>query len=141
MRHVSFYVSGHGLGHATRVLAVVRRLLEEPGWTAEIRTSAPRWCFERVIGSRCRFEMIDLEPGVVQSDSFHHDLDATCDSWRAHLRALPSRAKAEAHALRRGDAEIVLSDVSPLGCAAAAAASLPWLDNHMSPWKRAEPFR
>jgi hypothetical protein len=45
---VVFYISGHGLGHASRDIEVMRALLaRRPDLPIVVRTSAPRWLFER----------------------------------------------------------------------------------------------
>ncbi len=46
---VVFYISGHGLGHATRAIEVLRALAtRDPAAPPRVvvRTSAPRWLFD-----------------------------------------------------------------------------------------------
>ncbi|HWP99098.1 MAG TPA: hypothetical protein VNK92_01385, partial [Vicinamibacterales bacterium] len=49
---IACYVSGHGLGHASRVIEVLRALRAVGGGTVRIvvRTAAPRWLFELTLG-------------------------------------------------------------------------------------------
>jgi hypothetical protein len=132
---IAYYVTGHGFGHASRAQAVIEELLAaHPGWRVELRTTAPLRAFPGLgIADReppetrvCRVE-VDLDPGVVQRDSFDHDLSATAEAWlelSANAEAIIAR---EVDALRAAEARLVLSDVSPLACAIASAAGLPAL--------------
>ena len=80
---ICFYTTGHGFGHAARDLAVVERLLDDGRVQVEVRTSTPRWFFDDLLGRRFTYAEVDLDPGVVQSDSFNHDLPATAAAWEA----------------------------------------------------------
>ena len=46
--NILFYVSGHGFGHSVRVIEVIENLGRVmPGIRVHIRSSAPRWLYER----------------------------------------------------------------------------------------------
>jgi hypothetical protein len=123
---VFFYISGHGFGHASREIEVVNALLG--GRSAPeivIRSSAPRWLFDRNV--RGPFTLIDgpCDTGVVQIDSLRLDAAETIRRAAAFHRQLPARVAAEAALLRAHDARLVVSDAPPLACAAAQAAGVP----------------
>jgi hypothetical protein len=120
-----FYVTGHGFGHASRDQAVIEELLDHPGWSAEIRTSAPEWVFGDLLGERCAFSRAELDPGVVQHDSFRHDLPATLVAWTRCLEREGELTRAEAAHLRDTGTDLVVADISPLACTAARRAGLP----------------
>ena len=47
---VFFYISGHGFGHAARQIEVINALgASRPGVDIVVRTSAPRWLFDRTV--------------------------------------------------------------------------------------------
>src|SRR5579863_5217280 len=76
------YVSGHGFGHATRMSAVLQELLRIcPAVRFEIRTMAPTRLFSE-LGAAARVSPCQLDVGLIQSDVFHHDLDATLGTLR-----------------------------------------------------------
>ena len=127
MPRACFYVSGHGFGHAARVQAVVEALLQDASWTVEIRTSAPRWFFQRLLSERCTLASVQLDPGVVQQDVFHHDPRATRRAWAALLDNAEGLAEQEASHLRASGCSVVLGDMVPLAFAAARAAGVPSL--------------
>ena len=128
MLRVCFYITAHGFGHASRCQAVAAQLLaERPDAKVELRTGAPRWFFDWLLGERCTLTRptCTLDPGVVQSDSFHHDVPATLHAWQELLARQPALVADEAEHLRRSACQVVVSDVAPLPLAAARRANLP----------------
>ena len=139
---ICFYTTGHGFGHAGRDLAVIERLLDDQRIQVEVRTSAPRWFFDDLLGQRFTHTEVNLDPGVVQSDSFNHDLSATASAWEAVMADAEATVAREAAHLRASACSVVVADVAPLACAAAARAGLPCLllGNWLWDWIL-EPYR
>ncbi|MEP6916507.1 MAG: hypothetical protein ABJC89_12715, partial [Acidobacteriota bacterium] len=129
MAAVFFYISGHGFGHASREIEVINALLVGgPGRSAPaivIRSSAPRWLFDRNV--RGPFTLIEgpCDTGLVQIDSLHLDAPESIRRAAAFHRQLPGRVETEAALLRSHDARLAISDAPPLACAAARAAGIP----------------
>lgn len=128
---ITLYVTGHGLGHASRCEAVAEAILAaRPDAAVELRTSVPRSRFAglwEAAGARGLHTRASLDPGVVQSDSFHHDLEATLGAWSSALANRDALAAQEAAHLRASGTQVVVSDVSPFACLAAWRAGLPAL--------------
>jgi len=128
MHRVCIYVTAHGFGHAARCQAVAELLLEA-GVAVEFRTGAPRWFFDWLlaISEQCilRDPGVILDPGVVQSDSFSHDVPATLHAWQHLLARADELCALEATYLRGERFDVVVSDVAPLPLAAARQAGLP----------------
>ena len=133
-RTLVFYVSGHGFGHAARVIEVINAIFalrEDVRIIA--RTSAPQWLFDRTVhrnderASAARFDRSELttDTGVVQIDSLHVDERATVDRARAFLRTFDDRVEVEAAFLQQRGVSLVVADTPPLGIAAAKRAGLP----------------
>lgn len=123
---VFFYVSGHGFGHAIRQIEIINALSALDGSIPiTVRTSAPRWLFERT--ARARYTLIEAEvdTGVVQRDSLTLDEAKTIERAAMFYGDLQRLAGEEAALLRRHRATIVVSDAPPLACAAAASAGVP----------------
>ena len=126
MATVVFYVSGHGFGHSSRQVEVIRSLLARgPGLDVIIRTSAPPWLFERGLDGRVRVDALDTDTGVVQVDSLTVDVDASiARAWTFHER-LDELTATEARHLTACHAALVVGDIPPLAFAAAARAGVP----------------
>lgn len=121
-----FYVSGHGLGHAARQLEVMKALLARaPATQIHVRTSAPRWLFDRNAPPGIHLHAIEVDPGVVQPDSLTIDEAQTIRRARAFYADFDDRVEVEATFLREAEVDLVVSDIPPLACAAAARAALP----------------
>jgi L-arabinokinase len=123
---VFFYISGHGFGHASRQIEIINSLgAARPDLAIVVRTSAPRWLFDRTARVPLTLVTGDTDTGVVQIDSLHLDERATIQRAGQFYRTLPERAQEEAALLRARDARLVVADAPPLGCASAAAAGIP----------------
>ena len=121
-----FCISGHGFGHSSRQVELANALAPlVPDLAIVMRTSAPRWLFDRTV--RVPFTWLEgaCDTGIVQIDSLHLDESATIRHAAEFYRDLPRHIEDEAAILRKHDARLVISDAPPLACAAAAAAGIP----------------
>ena len=138
---VLFYVSGHGLGHASRDIEVIRTLAaREPQTRIVVRTSAPRWIFDRTAPPRVEVQPAEVDTGIVQIDSLRIDEQATVADAARFYAEFDRRADAEAGILRRNGVDLVVGDIPPLAFAAAARAGIPSvaLGNFTWDWVYAE---
>jgi L-arabinokinase len=122
---VFFYISGHGLGHASREIEVINVLASRiPGLDIVVRSSVPRWLFDRAI--RAPFSLIEgpCDTGVVQIDSLRLDAEETIRRAVAFYGDLPRIVAEEAALLHAHDAVFVVTDAAPAACAAADAAGV-----------------
>ena len=123
---VVFAISGHGFGHASRQTAIMRALhRRRPEVAIAIRTSAPRWLFERALDFPFSFEAVEVDAGVVQVDSLEVDVSASIRRAAAFYRSLDERIDTEARTLTAAAADLVVGDIPPLACAAAGRAGIP----------------
>ena len=126
MPSVFFYISGHGFGHASRQVEVINAFgVRRPDLTIVVRTSAPRWLFDRTARVPITLISGECDTGVVQIDSLRLDEPLTIQRADEFYRTLDGRARQEAGLLAAHEARFVVSDAPPLGCSAAAAAGVP----------------
>lgn len=150
-RHdVVFYVSGHGLGHAARAAAVAGALrrLEGPRLRLAARSAGPAWLLAEGDPATVVHPSTPaaLDPGAVQRTVLDVDVPATARAHAAFAPRFEARAAEEAAWLRAVGARVVVADVAPLGCAAAARAGIPALvvgnfgwDALLGTWTHAHP--
>ena len=126
MQAIVFYISGHGYGHASRQTAVIQALKARcADLRVVVRTSAPRWLFDRSPAAPVEVVPGAVDTGVVQVDSLTVDVGASIDeAWAFHER-LPARSEGEARWLETQAASLVVADIPPLAFAAAERAGLP----------------
>ncbi len=119
-----YYVTGHGLGHATRaaaVLAALHRL--RPELSLHVRTAAPAGPFSGLAG--VTVHPTDLDPGVVERDPLTPDPVATAARLRETLADREARLERETRFLRESGAALVAADATFLAGEAAARAGVP----------------
>jgi hypothetical protein len=125
MKPVAFFVSPHGFGHAARACAVMAEMRRQcPAIHFEVFTEVPRWFFSESLPRCFSYHHLASDVGLVQRSPLIEDLEATIDRldemW--HDSSEPGRI---GDRLRELGCSIVVCDISPLGLAAATAASLP----------------
>ena len=124
---VAFYISAHGLGHASRQIEIINALgprLPTHG-SILVRTEAARWLFDRTLRTPVTFAPTKVDTGVVQIDSLRLDEESTIRAARDFYRDFDRRVHDEAALLRERHVGLVICDAPPLACAAAAAAAIP----------------
>ncbi|THU57600.1 hypothetical protein C4D60_Mb03t05220 [Musa balbisiana] len=116
----AYYVTGHGFGHATRVVEVVRHLIAA-GHDVHVVTGAPDSVFTSNIQSpNLYIRKVLLDCGAVQADALTVDRLASLEKY--HQTAVVPRASilaAEVEWLKSIKADLVVSDVVPVACRAA----------------------
>jgi len=123
---ITFFVTGHGFGHASRQIEVINALgSRAPGLPIRVRAGGGRALYDRTLTVPVIFEPGPCDTGVVQLDSLRLDAAETIRRAAAFHRALRARATEEARALDGAGARLVVGDIPPLAFAAAAEAGVP----------------
>jgi L-arabinokinase len=131
-RVICYYVTGHGFGHATRVLGLVQRLLQEVDTVVHIISSLDQRFFYESISSyensfKDRLFVINrcLDAGAVQINPLLMDVERTLigyyETVHVHHERLVSE---EVQFLKECNSNLVLVDASALACKAAKLASV-----------------
>jgi L-arabinokinase len=112
---VTFFISGHGYGHASRQIEIINAFgARVPRAAITIRTSAPRWLF--------RFFECPCDTGIVQIDSLRLDAEESVRRASSFYATFEERVAREAAFLHERGVDLVVSDAPPLACAAADVA-------------------
>ncbi|XP_021729256.1 L-arabinokinase-like [Chenopodium quinoa] len=121
----AYYVTGHGFGHATRVVEVARHLILA-GHDVHLVSAAPDFVYTTEIQSpRLHIRKVLLDCGAVQADALTVDRLASLEKY--HETAVVPRnsiLKTEVEWLNSIKADLVVSDVVPVACRAAADAGI-----------------
>lgn len=125
-RTVVFYISGHGFGHASRAIEVINALVDRrPDVRILIRSSVAPWLVSRTARAGVRLDPVDVDTGVVQIDSLRLDAPATLKRAADFMAGCEARVEDEVALLQQHGAVLTVSDLPPLGIAAAHAAGIP----------------
>jgi UDP:flavonoid glycosyltransferase YjiC (YdhE family) len=120
---IVFYISGHGLGHASRDIEVINTVSRRrTDARIVVRTPAPRWFFDNFASGSIELQEVEVDTGVVQIDSLRLDEDETALRAARFYATFEARVEAEAAVLAELDPSVVVGDVPPLAFAAAARA-------------------
>ncbi|KAK7260752.1 hypothetical protein RIF29_27049 [Crotalaria pallida] len=121
----AYYVTGHGFGHATRVTEVMRHLILA-GHDVHVVTGAPDFVFTSEIQSPHLFiRKVLLDCGAVQADALTVDRLASLEKYsETAVKPRASILAREIEWLNSIKADLVVSDVVPVACRAAADAGI-----------------
>jgi len=136
-----YYITGHGLGHASRSCQVIGALAaRHPGIRCDVVSDAAPWFLADNLPAGVAVAPRTLDVGVRQLDSLVMRPAATLQACRQLQAQAPGLIAEEAEGLRRDGVTLVVSDVAALPCAAAAAAGVPAviLSNFSWDWIYAE---
>ena len=123
---VVFYISGHGFGHASRQIEIIRKLQRlRNDLHIIIKTPTPRWFFDIARLANYSFKTVETDTGVVQPNSLQVDVVQSirkCDSFH---RTLEQRAASEAAELKGLNVRLIVGDIPPLAFRVGTTASIP----------------
>ena len=123
---IAFFVSSHGFGHAARSAAVMEALYNRlPASRFSIFTGVPRWFFEDSMTAPFEYVECLTDVGLVQRTPMDEDLSATLGELSTFLPLRATVVEQAVKAVRRSRSRLIVSDISPLGIAAAAELGLP----------------
>lgn len=122
MKKIACFVSPHGFGHATRVMAVLEPLTAlHPDCHVDIFTTAPEALFASLPRSTWHPELVDI--GMVQTSALTVDIPATCQALETFLPFAEERIARLA--TRCAGCSFILCDIAPLGIAVGRRAGIP----------------
>jgi UDP:flavonoid glycosyltransferase YjiC (YdhE family) len=126
VRTIVFYISGHGFGHASRSIEIIKALRERKSdLRIVVRSSVAPWLVARTAPIGVELSPVDVDTGILQRDSLNLDASASIARAAAFMSTFEARVEAEVNFLRRHGATMTISDIPALGIAAAHAAGLP----------------
>ncbi len=123
---IAFFVTAHGFGHAARSCAVMNAIFRKwPFARFEIFTRTPEWFFKTSLAAPYAYHAWETDVGLVQTDPLHFDFEKTLAALDRFLPFADTRLQALADQLSNRNCLLAVSDISPLGIAAAAYAGIP----------------
>lgn len=126
MRHIAYYISGHGYGHAIRSIQVIRELSRQnPYLFFHIRTSAPEWFFPLNLQSNYSYYLQQNDVGTFDHDFHTVDKKATLQRVQKLMQNSEAYIESEVSFLQSAGIELVIGDIPPLPFVAAEKAGIP----------------
>jgi L-arabinokinase len=126
VKKIRYYISGHGLGHASRACQIINTLrLRHPDVAVEVVSDAHPWFFAGFLDPSVPVRRRRLDVGVLQRDSLVMREEETFLAYRRLLAGRETILSEEASSLREAGVTLVAADIPPLAFAAAERAGLP----------------
>jgi L-arabinokinase len=126
MQTIVYYISGHGYGHTTRSLELIRALMaRNPQLFFHIRTDAPEWMIKLNLVSNYVLHCVWMDVGAVQTTSFEIDKLATHRQVSALYAQKDEIARREGAFVKAVTAQAIIADIPPLAFEVAEAAGIP----------------
>ncbi len=123
---IVFYVSGHGFGHASRDIELIRAMCaRRTDARIVVRTAAPERLFAPIAGAQVDVQPVDADTGLVQIDSLQIDEEESARQAARFHADFDRRVAEEAELVDRVKADVVVGDIPPLAFASAARAGVP----------------
>ncbi len=132
---VLFYISGHGFGHASREVEIIRALARHrPDLRIVIRSAVNPGLLERTLDVPHELRPGAVDTGIIQASSISHDDPATVAAAIDFYSTLDDRISAELRWLESDPPALIVSDIAPLafevasrlGIAGIAIANFTW---------------
>lgn len=125
-KRIAYYVSGHGLGHAGRTVAVIQELLAaRDDLDIQVRMNAPAAMFASVLGDRVTLAPGPPEPGMAELDPLTIEPGETVRRVREACAGHALRVEREVEALRAAEVRLIAADVPYLAGYAAERLGIP----------------
>jgi hypothetical protein len=123
---VLFFISGHGFGHASRQVEIMRALATEvPGLRVLVRSAVNPALLTRTLTVPFELRPGPCDTGIVQTSSIQHDDDATVREAVRFYATYDARIDAEVSALAADHISLIVSDIAPLAFEVAARLQVP----------------
>jgi len=127
-KHIAYFISPHGFGHAARAAAVMEALLAlDANIQFELFTLVHPRFFEQSAAGHFHYHRTISDIGLVQKDALTENAPETARRLDAFLSFGAEKINPLAEAVKRLDCRMILCDISPLGIAVAQAAGIPSL--------------
>ncbi len=126
MGNIIFYISGHGYGHATRSIELIRTLMQKSrDLFFHIKTNAPRWLFDLNLKGNYTLHHLKTDIGTVQNTSFYIDKIETLNQWTMFLKNKSGVLQEEIEFAKRINARLIIGDIPPLAFDIAESVGIP----------------
>ncbi len=123
MSDIRYYISGHGLGHASRSCQIINTLRNRhPELAIEVVSTAPAWFFKGALDPSVKVRPLALDFGVLQQDSLIMRERETLNAYRNFLPERQRLVAAESESLRSSGIRLVVADIPAAAFAAARQA-------------------
>jgi hypothetical protein len=126
MKNILFYITGHGYGHATRNIEILKKITELGGeYFCHIKTNAPEWLFNLNLSKNYRYNYLFHDIGVVQNDWITIDKETTLTAFSELWKDRRKIINRELKYIEKNNIDLIVADIPPLAFEIAQQAKVP----------------
>ncbi len=128
MKTIAYYISDYGYGHATRSLAVIRKLLEmnKDVNVLVCHSYALSFLKEALKSERVIFRDVATDIGFfIKENSIEPDREKMKLEYEKYVESFPNLIDKESQYLQKEEVDLVVSDIFPIAFEAARVAGIP----------------
>ena len=125
MKNILFYITGHGFGHATRSIEIIKKLVTNSAIHCHVKTNAPEWLFKLNLPRSVRHNYLFIDIGVAHHDWLTVDKKTTLAA--AHEMWLDKKmlVERELKYIRGHGIDLIVADIPAMAFEIADAAGIP----------------
>jgi UDP-N-acetylglucosamine transferase subunit ALG13 len=127
LKTIAYYISDYGYGHASRSIAIIRKLLDEPEVNIIVCHSfALGFIKESLHCKRVSYRNVKTDVGyILEKDSIYPDKVRLLVEYKNFVSNWDDYSQRERKFLKVNNVDLVVSDISPLPFEAAESLGIP----------------
>lgn len=126
MKNILFYITGHGYGHATRCIEVLKKLTgDETDYFCHLKTNAPEWLFQANLSQKFQYNYLFGDVGAVQKDWLTVDKKLTLATFDELWQDKSMLVERELKHVRQNQIDLIIGDIPPIAFEISKAAGVP----------------
>ncbi|NVM00751.1 MAG: hypothetical protein HWN67_00325 [Candidatus Helarchaeota archaeon] len=126
MKNIAYYITTHGLGHATRSIAIIRELLKDPKLQIYICSKLPKnylnGCFH---SNSIKFHESDTLFGVRYKELLQVDIEKSIDIFRDGIKKQEKYIEKELEFCKKNNIDLIICDICPFPFDVADKLKIP----------------
>ena len=126
MKKIAYYITTHGLGHATRSVAIIRNLIKIPNLQIFVCSLLPRnyliACFQ---SSSIRFHEVGTFFSIIYKDMLHVDIDRSIEIFNKGVETQEKYIERESEFCKKNNIDLIISDICPFPFDVAEKLKIP----------------
>ena len=126
MKHLLFYITGHGYGHFVRTFDVIKHILaKRADIVCHVKTTAPVWLTRHKNIENIFFYHESVDVGAVQDNSFSVNIEATLKAYADLIDQKEALFQREIEFIAEKKIQLVVGDIPPFAFDVAKFANIP----------------
>jgi L-arabinokinase len=127
MTEIVYYITGHGYGHTTRSIELIRALQHrQKDLFVHIKTDAPFWFFNLNLHSNYTHHNLCVDIGTVAAEAFYAvDFDTTFKRVAGFIDSADALISSELEFVRSVKPDLIIADIPAIAFDIAGKAGLP----------------